>query len=193
MICKYIAYYSHNFAQKIFNERVMEYNDEFKRLGERFPNKNVGSGNPSAKILVVTQEEGNEDIDFKYLKSLFRDIPGPNGKDLDVLTYCYYVMYDEELLKDSFFERFPVIQYVFPDGNHLQEHDPANLFGMKWISACTVEDGLQRMFVAQGISDNWQIGRIMFCTYPLDMVSTPIFCSNKLLLIWFLRDAVLVF
>lgn len=161
--------------------------DELKRLGERFPNKNVGCGNPDAKILVVTQEEGNEDVDFKYLKSLFRDIPGPKGKDLDVLTYCYYVMYDEELLKDSFFERFPVIQYVFPDGNHLQEHDPANLFGMKWISECTVEDGaIQRLFVAHSEAKEDKPERIMFCTYPLGEVSYVIQKCTKLLLYWFL-------
>ena len=167
--------------------------DELKRLGERFPNKNVGCGNPNAKILVITQKRGNEDVDFKYLKRLFGDFPGPKGKYMDVLTYCYYVVYDEELLKDSFFERFSVIQYVFPDGSHLQEHDPAKLFGMKWISECTVEDNIQRMFVAQSFSDNWQIERVMFCTYSLDNVSIPIFCSNKLLLNWILRDAVLIF
>ena len=171
----------------------MENYDELKRLGERFPNKNVGCGNPNAKILVVTQEEGNEDVDFKYLRRLFGDFPGPKGKYMDVLTHCYYVVYDEDVLKDPFFERFPVIQYVFPDGNHLQEHDPAKLFGMKWISECTVEDNIQRMFVAQGFSDNWQIERVMFCTYPFDIVSKPIFCSNMLLLNWFLHDAVLVF
>jgi len=171
----------------------MENYDELKRLGERFPNKDIGSGNPNAKILVVTQKEGNEDVDFKYLKRLFADFPGPKAKDIDVLTYCYYVVYDEDLLKDPFFERFPVIQYVFPDGNHLQEHDPAKLFKMKWISECTVEDHIHRMFVAQGFSDNWQIERLMFCTYPLDIVSRSIFYSNKLLLNWFLRDAVHVF
>ncbi len=167
--------------------------DELKRLGERFPNKNVGCGNLNAKILVVTQEEGNEDVDFKYLRRLFGDFPGPKGKYMDVLTHCYYVVYDEDLLKDPFFERFPVIQYVFPDGNHLQEHNPANLFGMKWISECTVEDNIQRMFIAQGFSVNWQIERVMICTYPLDIVSRPIFCSNKLLLNWFLHSMVLVF
>ena len=175
------------------NERIMANNDELKRLGERFPNKNIGSGNPSAKILVVVQKEGNEDVDFKYLKRLFRDFPSPKSKDLDVLTYCYYVVYDEELLKDQFFERFQVIQYIFPDGNHLQEHDPAKLFGMKWISECTVEDNLQRMFVAQSFSQDTMIERVIICTYPLDLVSRPIFCSNKLLLNWFLRDAVLIF
>lgn len=171
----------------------MEYNDEFKRLGERFPNKNIGSGNPSAKILVVTQKEGNEDVDFKYLKRLFGDFPGLKGKDMDVLTYCYYVVYDEDLLKDPFFERFSVVQYVFPDGNHLQEHDPAKLFGMKWISECTVEDNLLRMFVAHDFSQDVMIERVMLCTYPLDNVSTAIFCSNKLLLNWFLHNAVLLF
>ena len=172
----------------------MANNDELKRLGERFPNKNVGCGNPNAKILVVTQKEGNEDVDFKYLKRLFRDFPGSSkNKYIDIQLYCYYVVYDEELLKDPFFERFQVIQYIFPDGNHLQKHDPAKLFGMKWISECTVEDNLQRMFVARAFSQDTMIEIMMFCTYPLDIVSKPIFCSNKLLLNWFLRDAVLLF
>lgn len=171
----------------------MAYNNELERLGERFPNKKVGCGNPDAKILVVTQKEGNEDVDFKYLKRLLRDFPCPKSKDLDVLTYCYYVVYDEELLKDSFFERFQVIQYVFPDGNHLQEHDPAKLFGMKWISECTVEDNMQRMFIAQAFSQDTMTERVMFCTFPFNIVSRPIFCSNKLLLNWFLRDTVLIF
>ena len=168
--------------------------DELERLGERFPNKNVGCGNPDAKILVVTQKEGKEDIDFKYLKRLFRDFPGSSkNKNIDVQLYCYYVVYDEELLKDPFFERFQVIQYIFPDGNHLQEHDPAKLFGMKWISECTVEDNLQRMFVARGFLQDTMIERVMFCTYSFDIVSRPIFCGNKLLLNWFLRDTVLLF
>lgn len=171
----------------------MANHDELERLGERFPNKNIGGGNPNAKILVVTQKERNEDVDFKYLKRLFGDFPGPKGKDMDVLTYCYYVVYDEDLLKDPFFERFSVIQYVFTDGSHLQEHDPAKLFGMKWISECTVEDNLQRMFVAQSFSQDTMIERMMLCTYPLDIVSRAVFSSNKLLLNWFLRDAVLVF
>ena len=171
----------------------MANHDELERLGERFPNKNVGCGNPSAKILVVTQKERNEDVDFKYLKRLFGDFPGPKGKYMDVLTYCYYVVYDEDLLKDPFFERFSVIQYVFADGSHLQAHDPANLFGMKWISECTVEDNLQRMFVAQSFSQDTMIERMMLCTYPLDIVSRAVFSSNKLLLNWFLRDAVLIF
>ena len=171
----------------------MANHDELKRLGERIPNKNVGCGNPDAKILVVTQKVGNEDVDFEYLKELFRNLPDAEDENVDVLKHCYYLVYDEDLLKDSFFERFSVIQYVFPDGSHLQEHDPANLFGMKWISECTVEDNIQRMFVAQGFSDNWQIERVMFCTYPFDIVSKPIFCSNMLLLNWFLRDAVLIF
>jgi hypothetical protein len=102
-------------------------------------------------------------------------------------------VYDEELLKDPFFERFQIIQYIFPDGNHLQKHDPAKLFGMKWISECTVENNLQRMFVARAFSQDTMIEKVMFCTYPLDIVSRPIFCSNKLLLNWVLRNAVLLF
>lgn len=67
----------------------MANHDELKRLDERFPNKNVGCGNPNAKILVVTQKAGNEDVDFKYLKRLFGDFPGPKGKYMDVLTLFF--------------------------------------------------------------------------------------------------------
>ena len=57
----------------------MANHDELERLCERFPNKNVGCGNPNAKILVVTQKEGNEEVDFKYLERLFGVFPGPKG------------------------------------------------------------------------------------------------------------------
>ena len=171
----------------------MANSNELKRLGERFPNKNVGCGNPNAKILVVTQKEENEDVDFEYLKALFIGLPDTGCENVDVLKYCYYVVFDEELLKDSFFDNFQVILYSFIDGNHLDKHDPAKLFGMKWISECTVEDNLQRMFVARGFLQDTMIERVMFCTYSFDIVSRPIFCGNKLLLNWFLRDTVLLF
>ena len=169
----------------------MEYNDELKRLGERFPNKNIGCGNPSAKILVVTQKEGNEDVDFKYLKRLFRNLPDANGKDMDVLKQCYYVVYDEELLRDSFFGRFLAIQYVFPDGNHLHYHNPAKLFGMEWPSNCTIEDGaIQRLFIGHSKAKGNHPDRLMFCTYPFDKVSKTIFCCNKVLLTCFIQNGV---
>jgi hypothetical protein len=52
----------------------------------------IGYGNPNAKILVVTQKEGNEDVDFKYLKRLFGDFPGPKVStwmfSLIAITWC---------------------------------------------------------------------------------------------------------
>ena len=100
----------------------MANNDELKRLGERFPNKNVGCGNPNAKILVVTQREGNEEVDFENLKEPFRNLPDVEDKNVDVLKHCYYVVFNEELLKDSFFDNFQVILYSFIDGNQLDQH-----------------------------------------------------------------------
>lgn len=121
--------------------------DELKRLGERFPNKDVGCGNPDAKILVVTQREGNENV--------------------DVLKHCYYLVYDEDLLKDAPFNSFKIILYSFANRNHLDKHNPAKLFGMKWMSECTVEDeAAQRLFVAHSKADGNKPERLMFCTYP---------------------------
>ena len=161
--------------------------DELERLGERFTNKNVGCGNPDAKILVVTQREGNENVDFEYLKELFRNLPDAEDENVDVLKYCYYVVFDEELLKDSFFNNFQVILYSFIDGNHLDKYNPAKFFGMKWMSECTVEDGAtQRLFVAHSKADGNKPERLMFCTYPFEKVSYVIQRCTKLLLNWFL-------
>ena len=162
--------------------------DELKRLGERFPNKDVGCGNPDAKILVVTQREGNENVDFEYLKELFRNLPDAEDENVDVLKHCYYLVYDEDLLKDAFFDSFQMILYSFTNGNHLDKNDPAKLFGMKWMSECTVEDGVaQRLFVAHSKADGNKPERLMFCTYPFEKVTPTIFCCNKLLLNWVLE------
>ena len=188
-VCNYVAYCPHNFAAKINKTgRVMDHSEELKKLGERFPNKNVGCGNPDAKILVVTQKEGNEVVDFEYLAELFSELPDVQGEKVDVLEHCYYVVFDKELLADSFFEHFRIIQYVFTDGNHLEEHNPARIFGMEWVSGCSVADGVHRMFVAHSNPQDSQDERVMFCTYPLDMVTPTVFCCNKLLLNWFLRN-----
>ena len=170
----------------------MENSERLERLGKKFPNKNIGIGNPDAKILVVTPKEGNEEADFKYLTKLFRDLLEAKGKELDVLEHCYYVVFDEELLKDSFFEHFQIIQYTFSDGSHLEAHNPTQIFGMEWLSECTVVDGVNRMFVAHTNPQDRQEESVMFCTYPFDKVTPTIFCCNKLLLNWFLRGYIIL-
>lgn len=166
----------------------MDNSERLERLGKRFPNKSIGIGNPDAKILVVTPKEGNEKADFKYLKRLFLDLSEAQGKEINVLEHCYYVVFDEELLKDPFFDHFQIIQYAFADGNHLEGHNPTQIFGMKWLSGCTVVDGCHRMFVAHTNTQDGQNGRVMICTYSFDKVHPTIFCSNKLLLNWALRN-----
>lgn len=166
----------------------MENSERLERLGKRFPNKSIGIGNPDAKILVVTPKEGNEKVDFKYLKKLFRDLPEAQGKEINVLEHCYYVVFDEELLKDPFFEHFQIIQYAFTDGSYLDKHNPALIFGMEFVNDCTVEYGGHRMFVAHTNPQEKQNGRVMICTYSFDKVHPTIFCSNKLLLNWALRN-----
>ena len=74
------------------------------------------------------------------------------------------------------------------DGNHLEGHNPTQIFGMKWLSGCTVVDGCHRMFVAHTNTQDGQNGRVMICTYSFDKVHPTIFCSNKLLLNWALRN-----
>ena len=117
--------------------------NELERLGERFPNKNVGCGNPDAKILVVTQKVGNEKEDFKYLRKLFVEILGAE----DVLDLCYYVVYDEELLKDSFFNRFQAIIYTFIDGSQLNQQIQEDYLGWSGYQNVPLKMGLINVYL----------------------------------------------
>jgi len=160
----------------------MEYNDELNRLGERFPSKNAGSGNPSTKILVVTQNSENEKVITEYLNQLFEDY-----FNMDEMFRMITIVYDEKALKSLHIDDFQVVFYTFPDGNYLGERDPAKLFEMQWLPECTVEDGaIQRLFVAHSEAKDYKPERIMFCTYPLEEVSYVIQKCMKLLLYWFL-------
>ncbi len=97
------------------------------------------------------------------------------------------MVFVEDLLKDSFFEHFQIILYTFIDGNQLHQHDPAKMFGMEWVSECTVEDGgTQRLYVAHSKAEGDKPERMMLCTYTFDKVSHTILKSSKLLLNWFL-------
>jgi len=153
----------------------MAHSKELKSLGERFPNKSIGIGNVDAKILVVTQKANNEKKDFKYLQKLFQYHLYDYDKKLEVLDICYYVVYDEELLKDPFFNHFQVIIYSMIDGNQLMHLDPTQLFGMRYVSGCDVQSGpIQRLFVAHSEAEGDKPERIMFITYPFEKVSKVI-------------------
>ena len=175
MICNHVAYRCHTFAKKFKDEGVMDYSKELKGLGKRFPNKSIGNGNPDAKILVVTQKVGNEKKDFKYLQKLFEYHLYDHDKQLEILDICYYVVYDEELLKDPFFNHFQVIIYTMIDGSQLMHLDPVKLFGMRYVSGCDVQSGpIQRLFVAHSKAEGDKPERIMFITYPFEKVSKVI-------------------
>lgn len=153
----------------------MAHSKELKRLSERFLNKCIGIGNADARILVVTQKANNEKKDFKYLQELFQYHLYEHDKQLEILDICYYVVYDEELLKDPFFNHFQVIIYSMIDGNQLMHLDPTQLFGMRYVSSCDVQDGpIQRLFVAHSEAEGDKPERIMFITYPFEKVSKSI-------------------
>ena len=160
----------------------MEYYDELKRLGERVPNKNIGCGNPCAKILVVTQNTEDEKVITEYLNQLFEDNFNMDEKFSMITIVC-----NEKDLTSLHIVDYQIILYTFTDGNYLHEHDPTKLLGMQWLSECTVEDGaIQRLFVAHSEAKDYKPERIMFCTYPLEEVSYVIQKCMKLLLYWFL-------
>lgn len=175
----------------------MENSERLERLGKRFPNKSIGIGNPDAKILVVAQKEGNEKADLAYLRNVFNAFTKEPDANLDVLQRCYYVVFDEEILKDSFFEHFKIIQYVFLDRKHLMEHNPAELFKMEWTCRCITSDfiiqypkerninwssanyeGAEHHFISFSLDENNKVKRVMISTPPFDIISKKTFYNN---------------
>lgn len=175
----------------------MENSERLERLGKRFPNKSIGIGNPDAKILVVTQKEGNEEADLAYLRNVFNAFTEEPDVNHDVLKRCYYMVFDEEILKDSFFEHFKIIQYVFLDREHLMEHNPAELFKMEWTCRCIASDfiiqypkerninwssanyeGAEHHFISFSLNENNKVERIMISTPPFDKISKKTFYNN---------------
>jgi len=175
----------------------MENSERLERLGKRFPNKSIGIGNPDAKILVVTQKEGNLKADLAYLRNVFNAFTEEPDVNHDVLKRCYYVVFDEEILKDSFFEHFKIIQYVFLDREHLMEHNPAELFKMEWTCRCIASDFViqypkennmnwssgkyedaEHHFISFSLNDNKKVERVMISTPPFNKISKKVFYQN---------------
>ena len=137
--------------------------------------------NSHTKIIVLVQRTEDENEVVKYLEKLSKDLYNVLGHDY----YLIQIIYDEENL--TLFDSFPVVLYTFPDGSYLQEHDPAKLLGMEWVSECTIEDGaIQRLFVAHSKAEGDKPERIMLCTFPFGKVSHTIQQCSRVLLNWFL-------
>lgn len=71
-----------------------------------------------------------------------------NTDEICLFNIAFYTIFDEELLSDSYFQRFKIIMCTFQDEESLRKNNPAKLFGMKYYWGCGNKlSETQRMYV----------------------------------------------
>jgi len=69
-------------------------------------------------------------LSWHRYQDLFSDLQWDVTDRIDFFKYTFYTIYDEELLKHSYFQEFRIVQYAYPSQRHLIQHNPGNLFSM---------------------------------------------------------------
>ena len=69
-------------------------------------------------------------LSWHRYQDLFSDLQWDVTDRIDFFKYTFYTIYDEELLKHSYFQEFRIVQYVYPSQRHLIQHNPGNLFSL---------------------------------------------------------------
>ena len=69
-------------------------------------------------------------LSWHRYQDLFSDLQWEVTDRIDFFKCTFYTIFDEELLKLSYFQKFRIVQYAYPSQRHLIQHDPGNLFNM---------------------------------------------------------------
>jgi hypothetical protein len=69
-------------------------------------------------------------LSWHRYQDLFSDLQWDVTDRIDFFKYTFYTIYDEELLKHSYFQEFRIVQYAYPSKKHFLQNDPGNLFNM---------------------------------------------------------------
>lgn len=128
-------------------------------------------------------------LSWHRYQDLFSDLQWEVTDRIDFFKCTFYTIFDEELLKLSYFQRFRIVQYAYPSQRHLIQYDPGNLFNMtcdyhnesirkanKKLLAFTRHNSGKNEFVK------------MFVTLPYERVSEDARKKNKDYLRFFFYD-----
>ena len=69
-------------------------------------------------------------LSWHRYQDLFSDLQWEVTDRIDFFKCTFYTIFDEELLKLSYFQKFRIVQYAYPSQRHLIQYDPGNLFNM---------------------------------------------------------------
>ena len=72
-------------------------------------------------------------LSWQRYQDLFGDSQHNLTDQIDFFKYAFYTVFDEELLKDSYYQKFQFIMYTFLDEEEFEHQKPTDLFGMRFL------------------------------------------------------------
>lgn len=72
-------------------------------------------------------------LSWQRYQDLFGDSQHNLTDQIDFFKYAFYTVFDEELLKDSYFKKFQFIMYTFLNEEEFEQQDSIDLFGMRLV------------------------------------------------------------
>lgn len=85
---------------------------------------------------------------WHLIQYLLSDLQWEFDDKINFFSNAFYTIFDEEMLKDSYFQKYEHIMYTFEDEDQFRHHDPVKLFGMKYYwGHQNKPKGAQRMII----------------------------------------------
>lgn len=85
---------------------------------------------------------------WHLIQYLLSDLQWEFDDKINFFSNAFYTIFDDELLKDPYFQKYEHIMYSFEDEKQFRQHDPVKLFGMKYYWGHQIKpDGVQRMII----------------------------------------------
>lgn len=85
---------------------------------------------------------------WHFIQYLLSDLQWEFDDKINFFSNAFYTIFDEELLKDTYFQKYKHIMYSFEDEDQFRSQNPVKLFGMKYYwGHQNKPEGAQRMII----------------------------------------------
>lgn len=172
-----------NIEQQVDFDDVEEFFSEGELVGDEstfnplYPFKGQCNELQKAKDGTIICNDGTC-LSWHRYQDLYSEFQWDVTDKIDFFKYTFYTIFDEELLKDAYFQDFILYQYSYPSKKHLLRHNPGKMFDMKpeWgdIEPDTKRDIL---LFTRRIWDG-RVAKMLVCR-PYEKVSAKILKQNK--------------
>ena len=130
------------------------------------------------KIGTIINNDGTC-LSWHRYQDLYSEFQWDVTDKIDFFKYAFYTIFDEELLKDVFFQNFRLYQYSYSSKKHLLKHNPGKLFDMMAEWGDIEPNNKRNIFLFTRRNwDSGQFAKMVVCR-PYEKESSKTLKENK--------------